>query len=240
VNDQFAHPVDAIGTGSATLPEEHALLLREVTVRGDAVLAEVDTTTWPSPALRQLLDYLFVEVLQQVADEEWRLFRTWGNDPQRLTALRAGHLRLREQIERLTDAAMRVEPLPAERLRDLVTALIAELTQHFQAEQSALRCDTQSEIPSTASLGGIPHEWYMLAQGPDIDLDALPGPQGSHCVMARLLRLRPGERLELHGTADPGAMLRRLGVTHPGCYGFTYLQREPHRWRVEVRCRTAA
>src|SRR3954447_422797 len=122
MNDQFAHPVDAIDTGSATLPEEHALLLREVTVRGDAVIAGVDTTTWPSPALRRLLDYLFVEVLQQIADEEWRLFRTSGNDPQLLTALRAGHLRLREQIERLTDAAMSVESLPADRLGELVTA----------------------------------------------------------------------------------------------------------------------
>src|SRR5438094_7006690 len=109
MNDQSTHRVD---TSSTTLPEEHALLLKEVTVRADAVIAEVDTSHWPSPALRQLLDYLFVEVLQQVSEEEWRLFRTWGDDPARLVALRAGHLRLREEIEKLTDAAMGVEPLP--------------------------------------------------------------------------------------------------------------------------------
>src|SRR4051812_35182838 len=109
MNDQSSHRVDTIDTSSATLPEEHALLLKEVTVRGDAVIAEVDTSHWPSPALRRLLDYLFVEVLQQVSEEEWRLFRTWGDDPARLVALRAGHLRLREEIEKLTDAAMGVE-----------------------------------------------------------------------------------------------------------------------------------
>jgi uncharacterized protein (DUF2249 family) len=240
MTDQSTHPIDTIDTSSATLAEEHALLLQEVTVRGDAVIGEADTSHWPSSALRRLLDYLYVEVLQQVSDEEWRLFRTWGGDPERLLALRAGHLRLREEIENLTDAAMSAEPLSADPLRELVTTLIAALTEHFQAEQVALRCDTQSAIPSTASLGGIPHEWYTLAEGPDIDLDALPGPQGSHVVMARLLRLRPGERLELHGAADPGAILQRLAATHPGSYGVTYLQREPRRWRVEVRCRTAA
>jgi uncharacterized protein (DUF2249 family) len=240
MTDQSTHAIETIDTSSATLAEEHALLLQEVTVRGDAVIAEADTSDWPSPALRRLLDYLYVEVLQQVSDEEWRLFRTWEDDPERLIALRAGHLRLREEIENLTDAAMSAEPLPADPLRELVTTLIAALTEHFQAEQVALRCDTQSEIPSTASLGGIPHEWYTLAEGPDIDLDALPGPRGSHVVMARLLRLRPGERLELHGAADPGPILQRLAVTHSGSYGFTYLQREPHRWCVEVRCRTAA
>jgi uncharacterized protein (DUF2249 family) len=240
VNDQSAHTADAIDTTSATLAEEHALLLHEVTVRGDAVTGEADTSHWPSPALRRLLDYLFVEVLQQVSDEEWRLFRTWGDEPERLIALRAGHLRLREEIENLTDAAMGVEPPSADRLSELVTGLIATLTEHFRAEQLALRCDTRSEVPSTAALGGIPHEWYTLAEGPDVDLDALPGPEGSQVVMARLLRLRPGECLELHGATDPGLMLQRLAATHPGTYGVTYLQREPQRWRVEVRCRTAA
>lgn len=240
MNDRFTHPVDTINPSAATLAQEHALLLHEVIARGDAVIAEAGTSHWPSAGLRQLLDYLFVEVLQQIADEEWRLFRTWESDPERLTAVRAGHLRVREEIEKLTDAAMGVEPVPADRLRELVVSLIAELTEHFKVEQVALRRGAQGEIPSTASLGGIPHEWYTLAEGPDVDLDALPEPQGWRVVTARLLRLRPGERLELHGAADPGAVLRRLGVTHPGRYGFTYLEREPHRWRVEVRCRTAA
>jgi uncharacterized protein (DUF2249 family) len=223
-----------------TLGDEHALLLREVEQRCAAAIKQVTTDRWPTLAVRRLLDYLYVEVLEQVADEEWRLFRTWGHDPVQLTALRAEHLRIRRAIEALADAAVQADPPPAGELSDLVTVLISILRQHFAAEQVALRRDTEEAPPSTAALGSPPHEWYTRAEGPDIDLDDLPGPQGDHVVIARLMRLRQGERVELHGKTDPSAMLRLLGATHPGSYGFSYLKCEPHRWRVEVRRRGAS
>lgn len=243
MNDQHTQTMGtdlaaAAATGT-TLADEHALLLHEVTVRGSAVTSQVDNDQWPVPALYRLLDYLYVEVLQQVADEEWRLFRTWGHDPAQLTALRADHLLVRGGIETLTDAAVQPEPPPAGQLSDLVAGLISTLGQHFAAEQVALRCDAETEPPSTAALGCTPHQWYSHAEGPDIDLDALPGSQGVHVVMARLMRMQHGECLELHGRTDPGPMLRQLASTHPDSFGFTYSEYEPHCWRVEVRRRAA-
>lgn len=244
MNDQHTQTIGTDlaedATTGATLADEHALLLHEVIVRGAAVTSQVNIDQWPVPALHRLLDYLYVEVLQQVADEEWRLFRTWGHDPELLTALRADHLRVRGAIETLTDAAVQPEPPPARQLSDLVAGLISTLGQHFAAEQVALHCDTETEPPSTAALGSTPHEWYTLAEGPDIDLDELFGSRGVHVVMARLMRMQHGECLELHGMTDPGPMLRQLASTHPGSYGFTYLECEPHRWRVVVRRRAAA
>jgi uncharacterized protein (DUF2249 family) len=244
MDDEYRQSRDATfagsGTAAGTLADEHAQLLQEVRLRGAAVTDQADSDEWPTPALRRLLDYLYVEVLQQVADEEWRLFREWGCDPEQLTALRADHLRVREAVETLTNAAVQAEPPAPRHLSDLVGALLDTLSEHFEAEQTTLQGELKIPPPSTAALGSTPHEWYPLAEGPVIDMDALPGPSGTHVGMARLLRLRRGEQIELHATADPRPMLRRLAVTHPGGYGVTVLQQAPHRWRIEVLCRSAA
>ncbi|HEU5269255.1 MAG TPA: hypothetical protein VFU36_04960, partial [Jatrophihabitans sp.] len=49
-----------------TLHEEHALLKREVASRAQAVLSEADEGRWPQQQLQELLNYLRLEVLQQV------------------------------------------------------------------------------------------------------------------------------------------------------------------------------
>jgi len=239
--DQIDAPADN-GSPAVTLAAEHAVLLHEVRRRCVAATddVDVDADQWPTPALRRLLDYLYVEVLQQVADEEWRLFRDWGHAPEQLAKLRAEHLRVREAVEALTDAAVQPEPCAAGHLRDLVAELLAMLREHFADEQTVLESEMQSAPPSTAALGSTPHEWYPLAEGPVIDLDDLPGPNGARVITARLLRLRPGEKVELDGTADPHPILQNLATTHPGGYLVTVLQQAPNRWRVEVLCRSAA
>jgi len=53
------------------------------------------------------------------------------------------------------------------------------------------------------------------------------------------LRLRRGERVELHAATDPHLVWRQLDVLSPGGYGFAYLQDGPDRWRMQVTRRLA-
>lgn len=200
-----------------TLSAEHAGLLREVRARCAAVIAASTEDHWPAKELHRLLDYLHIEVLQQVANEEWLLFRNWHHQPQALHPLRADHLNLRLAIEALTDAATDRQLLTGGQLTDAVTAFQAALQAHFTAEQSLL--DQDSAAPSTASLGSTPHEWYAYTEGPVVDLAKLPGPQGAEAVLARLLRLGRGERVELHAATDPSPLWRHLAAADPKATG---------------------
>ena len=78
-----------------TLKDEHAVLMREVRARAQAVLTVADEGRWPTAELQELLNYLRLEVLQQVVDEEWLLFRIAHHAPHELARLRRDHLELR-------------------------------------------------------------------------------------------------------------------------------------------------
>ena len=218
-----------------TLAAEHAGLLREVTTRCKAVTSAIGPDHWPANELHRLLDYLHVEVLQQVVDEEWLLFRDWHHATDALQQLRAEHARLRRIVEKLTDAATGASHLSTSELATLISSLLHTLDEHFHSEQEVLH--DPRETPSTSSLGAAPHEWYALTDGPAIDLTALPGRQGVDAVLGRLLRLASGEQIELIAASDPRPLWRRLAAADPDGYGFSYLEDGPPRWRVAIERR---
>ena len=57
-----------------TLADEHALLLSQVVIRAEALLAVTAEDRWPARELQALVGYLRAEVLGQDADEERLLF----------------------------------------------------------------------------------------------------------------------------------------------------------------------
>jgi uncharacterized protein (DUF2249 family) len=237
MNDDQPGQLHEAASNAGTLSAEHAGLLREVSVRADAVTAAVNEDHWPTRELHRLLDYLHVEVLRQVVDEEWLLFRHRHHAPDTLLRLQAEHLALRRAIEELTDGATGASQFTIGQLTAAITGLLRALDEHFRTEQALLHRDDGT--PSTSSLGAAPHDWYAHTEGPVIDLAALPGSQGVDAVLGRLLRLGPGERITLQAPTDPGPLWRRLAVADPDGYGFRYLQHGPEQWRVEIVRRPA-
>jgi uncharacterized protein (DUF2249 family) len=236
-DQQAAASTDAV----STLREEHALLMRELTTRAEKVLREADEGRWPQSELRELLNYLHLEVLRQVTDTEWLLFRTAHRAPDELARLRRDHLELRLAIDVLTQAAATGGspngPSPAQ-LAAATRDLLAQLDGHLAAEQQLLTT-AGGPAPSTASLGSQPHQWYPLTEGPVIDLDQLPGEPGIDAALGRLIRLGPDEQVELRCSSDPSPLWQRLARADPGGYGLAYLERGPQRWRLQITRRTA-
>jgi uncharacterized protein (DUF2249 family)/hemerythrin-like domain-containing protein len=231
-------PGVAGAAAGSTLAEEHALLLREVSDRAEVLLGEAVEGRWPAEQLRALVDYLHLEVLQQVVDEEWLLFRSAYHAPEELARLRREHLELRLAIDVLAQAAAGAGGLSPQQLALTTEDLLARLEKHLAAEEQVLA--VAGEAPrATTSLGGRPHEWYSLIQGPVIDLDALPSGPGFDAVLERLVQMKPGEKVELRAGIDPSPMCQRLCRADPGGYGIDLLQNGPTQWRIEVTCRPA-
>lgn len=216
----------------ATLSDEHALLIDEIAARVDATLREIDDGRWPEHELRELVNYLHLEVLRQIVDEEWLLFRTSRASPEGLDRLRRDHLELRLTIDLLTQAALSRGLSPTQ-LAATTHHLLSQLTDHMAAEESLLAASS-TEVPAVESVGSQPHEWYDVTEGPVIDLDKLPGEQGADAALARLTRLRRGEQIELLASIDPGPLWQRLIRADPGGYGVIYLEHGPRRWRVQL------
>jgi uncharacterized protein (DUF2249 family)/ElaB/YqjD/DUF883 family membrane-anchored ribosome-binding protein len=216
----------------STLTGEHALLLDEVTARAADLLAEADQDRWPQGELQYLLDYLHLEVLRQVVDEEWLLFRNAHNDSQKVSQLRQDHQELRRVIEGLANSAASAGQQSPHQLAATIRDLLTKLRTHIGAEEQALGADAES--PSTSALGRTSHTWYEFTDGPIIDLDNLPGPQGVDAVLGRLLRLRVDEQVDLRASSDPLPIWRQLAMADPGGYGFSYLQQGPPQWRVQI------
>lgn len=95
-------------------------------------------------------------------------------------------------------------------------------------------------MPGTAALGGHPHEWYPLTEGPVVDLDALPPDQAVAAAVDRLLRMHRGEQVELKSRTDLDPVWRQVSGLIPGGYRFTAVQDGPARWRMQVTRRQAA
>jgi uncharacterized protein (DUF2249 family) len=228
---------DPAGLG-ATLAEEHAQLLSEVSARAEVLLREAAEDRWPILPLRELVDYLHLEVLQQVVDEEWLLFRSAHHVPDELAKLRREHLELRLAIDVLAQAAAGGGDLSPQQLAAITKDLLVWLEKHLAAEEKVLA--VAGEPPrATTSLGCHSHEWYALTRGPMIDLDQLPGEQGFDAVLERLVRMKPGETVELRAGIDLGPLWQRLCRADPGGYGIALLQNGPTQWRVEITCRPA-
>ncbi len=219
-----------------TLHGEHRDLLSAVTELAAPVLAEADAGRWPRPDLHALLDYLHLEVLSQINDEEWLLFRASAQDPDTLTRLRQDHLDLRDTVHELTGYAASPEQCSTQQLAALTRGLLTALQAHLTVEEHTL--SAAGVLPSMSSLGQTPHSWYPHTTGLLIDLDALPGPRGVDAVLARMLRMPVDEEIELRASVDPGPLWRRLAMADPGGYGFNYLEQGPPTWRVQITRRT--
>lgn len=218
---------------AASLVEEHAVLREAVHTRAEPVVRAADAGTWPTVELTELVNYLQLEVLRQIADEEWLLFRAARAATNELAALRRDHLELRLSVDWLTEAATARATLTTIQLSAATRDLLDQLDAHLRAEERQL--DAAGHRPaSTASLGSQPHEWYALTEGRRIDLDQLPGPAGADAVFDRLLRLRPDERVSIASGTDPSPLWRRLSYGNPGGYGMTVLHKGPPQWEIEI------
>jgi uncharacterized protein (DUF2249 family) len=225
----------------SSLRDEHELLMHEVNSRAEMVLREADEGRWPEHQLRELLNYLHLEVLRQVTDSEWLLFRTAYQAPDELARLRRDHLELRLAIDALTQAAATGGGADSPSPQQLAAAtrdLLAQLEGHLSAEQQLLT--SLGVTPPTPSPGSRPHGWYALTEGPVIDLDQLPGEQGLDAALGRLMRLGPDEQVELHSSSDPSPLWQRLARADPGGYGLSYLERGPQHWRLQITRRASA
>ena len=217
---------------AASLAEEHAVLRQAVHARAEPVVRAAEAGNWPTTELSELVNYLQLEVLRQITDEEWLLFRNARQASDELAALRRDHLELRLTVDRMTEAATARSTFTAAQLAVVTRDLLEQLDAHLSAEEQQL--STAGNVPaSTTSLGSQPHEWYALTEGPVIDLDRLPRPDGADAVFDRLLRLRPEEQVTIASNTDPSPLSRRLSYADPGGYGVTLIREGP-RWEMEI------
>ncbi|MGI8449990.1 MAG: hemerythrin domain-containing protein [Streptosporangiaceae bacterium] len=224
----------APGGPPLTLAEEHALLLEQVAVRAEDVLTVAAGNRWPARELQRLLGYVRAEVLRQAGDEEMLLFIPRGASPG-LARLCRDHARLRDATEMLERIAAGEAAWSPARVATVTRDLVCQLERHLAAEERLLTVGgAQGRYQAVSSLGGHPHEWYPLTEGPVIDLDALPPGQVIDAVTDRLLRLGRGEQLELCSGRDPWLAWRQMDDVSPGGYGFAYLEDGPDLWRVQV------
>lgn len=227
----------AAGGSPLTLADEHALLLGQVAVRAGDLLTALATDRWPARELQALVGYLRAEILRQAADQE-RLFPA-HQEADGFARLARDHVRLRAGTDILAQAAEEGTGSRTQ-LATVTRDLLAQLESHLTAAERLL---TLVAWPGTApgvTVAGRRHEWYPLTEGPVIDLDVLPSGQVTDAAVDRLLRLRPGEQVELRSGRDPWPVWEQIDGLCPGGYGFAYLQEGPQRWRVQVTRRRTA
>jgi uncharacterized protein (DUF2249 family) len=165
------------------------------------------------------------------------LFGSGCHAPEELARLRRDHLELRLAIDMLARAAADGGELSPRQLAAATQDLLARLEEHLAAEERVLSAG-RSNTPSTTELGAQPHEWYAITEQSVIDLDRLPGRRGFNAVLDRLLRMTPGDEVELSGSADPGPFWQRLARSNPGSYGSETLENGPTRWRLKITRRS--
>lgn len=230
---QPARHTSPAGRPPLTLADEHVLLLEQVTVRAAEVLAAASDGRWPAGELASLVGYTRAEVLRQVSDEEALLFPE-GSAPA-ATRLAHDHARLRASAELLAQAATGEEILSPGQLAAATRDFVDQLEYHMSAEEKLLGYGhAPHSTPAAATLGGHPHTWYPLTEGPMIDLDTLPAGQAIAAAVDRLLRLPHGEQAEIRSSADISPVWRELGQISPGGYQFAVLEDGPERWRMTV------
>ena len=222
-----------------TLAEEHVLVLWQVTTSAEKLLSATEHGRWPGEELTALAGYARAEVLRQASDEEALLFS--AVPAQTAAGLAQDHVRLRAAAELLTRAASGDQPMTPAQLAAVVRDFVTELKRHLHTEEDVLASGRGAqEVPATVSLGGHPHEWYLLTEGTVIDLDALPPQEAVGAAVDRLLRMRRGEQVELRSGASLDPVWREISELCPGVYQFTVLQDGPARWRMQINRRQAA
>ena len=221
-----------------TLAEEHLLLLWQVTARAGELLIAAADGRWPEAELASLADYAQAEVLRHASDEERLLFPA---SPSPGTSMLAqDHARLRAGAELLTRAAAGERRLSPGQLAAATRDFVDQLEFHMSAEEKLLGTGrAMQSVPAITALGGRPHDWYPLTEGPVIDLDALLPGQAISAAVDRLLRMRRGEQIELHSGADLSPVWREIDQLSPGGYWFVSMEDGPGRCRMRVTRRQA-
>ena len=234
---QPSGPADLTGT-PLTLADEHLLLLGQVAARAGELLTVAARGRWPGAELAALLGYIRAEVLRQVSDEETLLFPVGA--PAAAGGLARDHARLRLATEVLARAASGEQTLCPGQLAAAVRDFVIQLERHLSNEEELLATGRAPKaVPATGVLGGHPHEWDPLTEGPVVDLDVLPMGQAVAAAVARLSRLGAGEQVELQWGCDLGPVWREMDRLSPGSYGFVFLHDGPDRWRMQVTRRHA-
>jgi uncharacterized protein (DUF2249 family) len=222
-----------------TLAEEHLLLLWQVTASAEKVLTATEHGRWPAAELAALAGYAQAEVVRQVSDEEALLFP--AVPAQAVAGLARDHVRLRAAAGLLARAAAGEQPMSPAQLATAVRDFAVQLERHLRNEDDLLAPGrAPRDVPGTVTLGGHPHEWYPLTEGPVVDLDALPADQAVAAAVDRLLRMRRGEQVELQSGTGLDPVWREISKLSPGGYQFTVVQDGPARWRMQVTRRQAA
>jgi len=225
---------------SLTLAEEHMLVLWQVTTSAEKLLSAAEHGRWPGAELMALAGYARAEVLRQASDEEALLFPAV---PAQIAAgLARDHVRLREAAELLTRAAAGEQPMTPAQLAAVVRGFVTQLQRHLRNEEGLLASGHGPQgVPATVTLGGHPHEWYLLTEGPVVDLDELPSEETVDAAVDRLLRMRRGEQVELQSATRLDQVRLELSDLTPDGYQFSVVEDGPDRWRMQVtRRRTAA
>jgi uncharacterized protein (DUF2249 family) len=164
-----------------------------------------------------------------------------GLADERIRQLVEDHAQLRDATDALAIAgAADVPHRDAERLVAALEDLRVKLEQHLIDEQDVLSTATDSGIdPLRRPFRS--HEWFSLTEGSIVDLDRLPREFALDAAIERLIRMRPGERLEVRSgnPLDPlEHLFERRGM--PGEYGWAYLDEGPERWRATITRRPSA
>jgi uncharacterized protein (DUF2249 family) len=226
------------GGPALTLDGEHAVLLGQVAARAGELLAAAARGRWPGTELEALVGYARAEVLRHASEEETLLFPAGASAA--FSRLARDHARMRAGTEILERSASGEQALSLAALAAATRDFVCQLERHLRAEEELLAADrAPATVPATTALGSRPHGWYPLTEGPVIDLDALPAGQAIDAAVARLLRLRRGEQVELDSSTDIGPTWREMDRLRPGGYGFVVLEEGPDRWRVRVTRRHA-
>lgn len=162
---QPLEPADPTARPPLTLAEEHVLLLWQVTASADKLLTAAEHGRWPGTELTALAGYARAEVLRQASDEEALLFP--AVPAQTAAGLARDHVRLRAAAELLTRAAGGEQPMAPAQLAAVVRDFVTQLERHLRNEDGLLASGRGARgVPATVTLGGHPHEWYLLTGGP--------------------------------------------------------------------------
>lgn len=211
-----------------------ALLIWQAAARAEALLDALAASRPPLPELSALLGYLREVLLARIGEEERQFlpFLPW-TDPADIDQLRQDHLLLRNDVDELAVAAAAQGSGDPDELSAVTRRLITRLEEHLRREAVALAKIPDGYQDSASGWVRAEH-WYLLTEGPLIDLDQLRPDQAEDAVLNRLTHLRAGERVELHGHRVPPCLWRRLQRRSPGDYSWAERYDDQAGWLVSV------
>src|SRR5664279_297616 len=128
-------------------------------------------------------------------------------------------------IDRLRQDHVRVAEAPGRGRRGEIVDVITQ-------QQLAAPARLPGGYRASESARARAEHWYLLTEGPLIDLDQLRPDQADDAVLNRLTHLRAGEHVEPHGHGDPRRLWRRLQRRAPGAHSRSERRDDDRdRWR---------